>query len=62
MKKIERAALIARIDASTSFDADTVIIHRNGSITAKLDANKTAHGPHDMRCLVGTARSWIECF
>ena len=62
MKKIERDTIIARIDANTSFDAATVIIHRDGRITARLDANKTSNGPHDVRCLVGTARSWIECF
>ena len=57
MKKSVRDAIIARIDANTSFDAGTVIIHRDGTVTAKKDANKTAQGPHDMRCLVGTA--WL---
>ena len=55
MKKIERDTIIARIDANTSYDAGTIIIHRDGRITAKLDANKTARGPHGMRCLVGSA-------
>jgi hypothetical protein len=53
MTKTDRATLIARIDANTSFDAATVIIHRDGRITAKLNANKTSNGPHDVRCLVG---------
>lgn len=31
----------------------TVRIHADGSISAKLDADKTANGPHDDRLLVG---------
>lgn len=53
MTKTERTAIIARIDATTSYDAATVIIHRNGTISAKLDANKTCNGPHNTFLLIG---------
>jgi len=53
MTKTARAAIIARIDATTGYDAATVVIHRDGTISAKLDANKTFNGPHDTMLLVG---------
>lgn len=53
MTKAERTAIIARIDTTTDYDAATVIIHRDGAISAKLDANKTFSGPHDTFLLIG---------
>jgi hypothetical protein len=53
MSKTDYAAVIAHIDATTDYDADTVILHRNGTISAKLDANKTCNGPHDAFLLIG---------
>lgn len=53
MTKTQRAAIIAKIDAHTDYDANTVIIHRDGTISAILDANKTFNGPETTRILVG---------
>ena len=51
--KAQRAALIAHIDASTDYDVSTVRVHRDGTVTAVLDADKTFNGPHNDRMLVG---------
>ena len=58
MTKTERAAIIAKIDASTNYDAATVIFHRDGRISAIKDADKTFNGPEKDRLLVG----YIEDF
>ena len=41
MTKARRAAIIRTIDATTDYDAGTVRIHRDGSISARKDTNKT---------------------
>jgi len=52
MTKTTRAAIIAMIDANTDYDVDTIKFHRDGSITALKDANKTFNGPETDRLLV----------
>ena len=47
-----RSEIIARIDRATNYDAATVVIHRDGTISAVLDADKTFAGPHAVRELV----------
>lgn len=53
MTKTTRAAIIAIIDAKTDYAADTVKFHRDGSISAIKDPNKTFDGPEAARLLVG---------
>ncbi|MFT8423135.1 MAG: hypothetical protein ABF665_16770 [Gluconacetobacter sp.] len=53
MTKTQRAAIIALIATHTDYDTKTVRIQADGSISAKLDADKTSNGPHDDRLLVG---------
>ncbi len=52
MTKTRRAAIIKMIDETTDYDASTVRIHQDGSISACKDANKTFR-PDPMRYLVG---------
>lgn len=52
MIKTRRAAIIKTIDATTDYDASTVRIHRDGSISARKDANKTFK-PDTVRYLIG---------
>lgn len=52
MDKITRAAIIAMIDASTDYDASTITFHRDGSISAAKDADKTFNGRETGRFLV----------
>jgi len=49
---MKRSDIIELIDRITDYDASTVIIHRDGTISAILDADKTFAGPHKMRTLV----------
>ena len=55
MTKAQRAAMIAHIDANTNYDISTVRVHRDGTVTAVMDADKTLNGPHNDRILVGYA-------
>ena len=41
MTKTDRAKIIAMIDAHTSYDVSSVKFHRDGTISAMKDANKT---------------------
>jgi hypothetical protein len=52
MTKTRRAAIIKTIDATTAYDASTVRIHLDGTISARTDADKTSR-PDTMRYLVG---------
>lgn len=60
MTKTKRAAIISMIDAHTDYDAKTVRIHADGSISAKLDADKTSNGPHDDRLLIGSVSDFAN--
>lgn len=51
--KTQRAEIIAYI--SDRYDAATVIIHRDGTVTAKLDPDQVP-GCHRERLLVGYAK------
>ena len=53
-----RKEIIAKIDAETDFDASTVKFHRDGTISAILDADKTFNAPETERLLVG----WVKDF
>ena len=52
MTKTERTTIIAKIDARSNYDASTVRIAKDGTITAKLDANKTFAGWNPRRYFV----------
>lgn len=52
MTKTRRAAIIKMIDATTDYDASTVRIHLDGTISARKDADKTSR-PDTMRYQVG---------
>lgn len=47
-----RAAIVAMIDAETDYDRETIRFHRDGTISAIKDANKTFNGPETIRQLV----------
>jgi hypothetical protein len=53
MTKTRRAAIIQTIDATTDYDVNTLRIHRDGTISARKDANKTFRPSDSMRYLVG---------
>lgn len=52
-KPAERAAIVAKIESGTDYDAATIKFHRDGLISAIKDADKTFSGPHYDRLLVG---------
>ena len=47
-----RRTVIAMIDEHTDYDATTVRFHRDGTISAVKDADKTFNAPETMRLLV----------
>ena len=49
MTRAQRAAIIATIEANTDYDIKTVVFHRDGGISAILDADKTFNGPETVR-------------
>ena len=53
MTKNDRTAIIALIDANTQFEAASVCFHRDGTISALRDADKTFNAPETVRCQVG---------
>lgn len=48
-----RKQIKAIIDCTTDFDVETIIFHRDGSISAIKDADKTFNAPETERLLVG---------
>ena len=52
--QIRRKLIIDHINATTAFDPATVKFHRDGTISAIQDANKTFNGPHKERLTLGS--------
>ena len=52
MTKNDRTATIALIDADTQYEAASVCFHRDGTISALLDADKTFNAPEKTRYVV----------
>jgi hypothetical protein len=50
VSKTLRAAIVKYIAANTSYGTASVRISRDGTVSAIKDANKTANGPHNVRC------------
>jgi len=48
-----RNTILAIVADSREYDAGTVVIHKDGSVTARKDADKTATGNDSRRYLVG---------
>lgn len=57
--KTNRIRIVKMIDANTSYDARTVRISSDGSISAKLDPDKQP-GCHDTRLLVCNAADFVN--
>ena len=55
-----RNAVRAILDASSCFDAGTMVIGRDGLVSALKDANKTFNGPETMRWMVGYVADMVR--
>ena len=55
-----RATIVAHIARDTNYDASTVVLHRDGTVSAILDADKTYNGPHTTRILLGSVAALLE--
>ena len=54
-----RATVIAIMSDSSKYDADTVVIHRDGTVSAEMDANKLLrHVPG--RYIVGHVTDMVD--
>lgn len=49
----ERSLIKTYIARETRFDAETVVFHGDGTVSAVEDADKTFNGPHTDRLVVG---------
>ncbi len=60
LTKAMRAHIVARIAEDSPYDASTVRIHQDGTISAILDADKTYNAPETTRALVGRVEDFAD--
>ena len=60
MTKTERSAIVAKIEARTNYDVSTLRIAKDGTMTARLDSDKTFAGYDPKRYVVGNVRDFSD--
>ena len=59
LTKTQRAAIVAYVAEHTQYDAETVRISKDGTVSAIKDANKTFNGPHTERIDIGSVADML---
>ena len=58
--KARRVAAFTILDNSNEFNPETMVIHRDGYVSAIKDADKTFNGPETVRYVVGHINDMVN--